>query len=251
MGEKRWTLEAAGLGVIRGGRRVLSGATFSAAPGTFAALRGPNGSGKTTLLRALAGLTPIAEGDARLRSEAGETIALAEDADAFRQQAILAGHLDAVKPALSVRENLSFWTDFYGADPARIDPALERFGLSALAEEPAGWCSAGQKRRVGLARLAVGGRPIWLLDEPTVSLDAASVEALTALIESHCAAGGVVIAATHQDFAAPERQRIDVSALAGRPPGASLSDDASDDDDARPARAASADPFLDGDWKDL
>ncbi len=195
------------LSCVRGGRRVFSDAAFTLAGGEFAALVGPNGSGKSSLLRAVAGLTPIERGDARF----GET-SLREDRDGFQEQVAYVGHLDGVKPSFTVRENLRAWARISG-EPAgpdlerRIDGALERFQLEALDDAPAAICSAGQKRRAGLARLALIARPLWLLDEPTVALDAASNAALGALIDAHRRAGGVILAATHTAFgAAPDRE---------------------------------------------
>lgn len=192
-------LAAEDIAVARSGRLILENVTFAAPAGCFMTLRGPNGSGKTTLLRALAGLAPPLRGALRAGGAA-----LAKDADGYREQILFAGHLDAVKPSLTLSENLTFWLRFYGGEAKAADRAawraLERFGLEELADAPAGRCSAGQKRRLGLARLAAVERRIWLLDEPAVSLDAASVDALTTLIAEHCAAGGVTIAATHQDL---------------------------------------------------
>jgi heme exporter protein A len=176
----------------RAGRLVFEGLDFALRPGEAAALRGPNGSGKSSLLRVLAGLLPPAAGAARL-----DDLDLSRDGEAWRERVALAGHLDAVKPAFTVRENLAAWARYHGAGPDWVDPALERFGLSALAEDPAHWCSAGQKRRLGLARLLVADRPLWLLDEPTASLDAASAEVFAQAVRDHCAAGGLAIAATH------------------------------------------------------
>ena len=207
--------------IARGGRLLLRGVSFTAEAGVFLALRGPNGAGKTSLLRAIAGLAPMAAGAVRL----GQT-SLSEDPEAYREQVLFGGHLDAVKPSLSLRENLSFWMRFYGVEDAerRVEEALARFGLAAMADAPAGHCSAGQKRRLGLARLAATRRPVWLLDEPTVSLDAASVQALSELIAEHCAGGGVAVAATHQAFPIPESRSVDVGVFAPKPEAQGLDD---------------------------
>ncbi|WP_010141082.1 heme ABC exporter ATP-binding protein CcmA, partial [Oceanicola sp. S124] len=143
--------------VARGGLPLLDGVSFALAPGQALILRGPNGSGKTTLLRCLAGLQPARAGQMSFDSES----------------VAYGAHADGLKAQMTVRENLTFWAAVHGLSD--IDPALAAFDLVALEQRLAGMLSAGQKRRLGLARLMVTGRPIWLLDEPTVSLDAASV----------------------------------------------------------------------------
>ncbi len=174
----------------RAGRRVVAPVSFRVPAGAAALLTGPNGVGKSSLLRVLAGLIPPDGGAARLGD-----LALGADPEAWRGGLAYAGHLDAVKPALTVAENLSAWAALYGG--GGVEAALARFGLSRLADMPAGWCSAGQKRRLGLARLLAADRPLWLLDEPTVSLDAASVETLAGAVRQHLAAGGLAVIATH------------------------------------------------------
>ncbi len=175
-------LEVRNLTVQRGGVAVLSGVSFALGAGEAMILRGPNGSGKTTLLRTIAGLQPALSGEVRL----------AADAIAY------AGHADGVKSVLTVAENLAFWAAIYGAPS--IDAALAAFNLGALAARPAQALSAGQKRRLGLARLLVTGRPIWALDEPTVSLDRAAVAMFAAAVRVHLAAGGAALIATHIDL---------------------------------------------------
>ncbi len=192
-------LVVSGLACRLAGRRVFHGAGFRVEPGEAAVLRGPNGSGKSSLIRVLAGLCPAEAGEARFGS-----ILLTRDAEAWRERIALAGHLDAVKPALSVRANLETWARLHGRPAAAVGVALERFGLTAIAEDPAYWCSAGQKRRLGLARLLVTARPIWLLDEPTVSLDARNVAVFAEAVAEHCAAGGIALAATHVDLGLTE-----------------------------------------------
>lgn len=181
-------LTVSDLVVDRGGRRVLDGVGFGVAAGGAVTVTGPNGSGKSTLLRTLAGLVRRLSGEIALHG-AGE--------DGVPEQAHYVGHHDALKPQLTVIENIAFWADVMTG--RRSDPldALARFGLDDLAALPARNLSAGQRRRLTLARLVAIERPVWLLDEPTTAIDAASERALIALIEAHRAAGGLVVAATH------------------------------------------------------
>lgn len=164
----------------RGGVPVLAGVHFTLAAGEALILRGPNGIGKTTLLRAIAGLQPLDSGKVT-----GEHIAYAS-------------HADGVKATLSVRENLTFWADCFGQNG--VDGAMQALNLTDLADRLAGNLSAGQKRRLGLARLLVTGRKVWVLDEPTISLDAASVTLFANLIRDHLASGGAALIATHIDL---------------------------------------------------
>ncbi|MGE3228064.1 MAG: heme ABC exporter ATP-binding protein CcmA, partial [Hyphomicrobium sp.] len=192
-------LHADNLTVERGSRAVISHLSFNVRAGEALLVVGPNGAGKTTLIRTLAGFIAPSAGSITLK---GDT------ADRDRSDGDIAdlchyvGHLTGVKAALTAAENLLFWARYLGADGGeflreRVEAALARFGLLSLADFPAGLLSAGQKRRLGLARLTVASRPIWLLDEPTVSLDATSTDLLAALIEEHLRARGIVIAATH------------------------------------------------------
>jgi len=165
-------------------------------------LRGPNGCGKTTLLRTLAGLQPPLAGRIDLPSEA----------------AAYAGHADGNKAVLSVAENLGFWAALHGRPGSEVVTAIDRMNLTELAERPAGELSAGQKRRLGLARLLVCGRWLWLLDEPTVSLDAASVVLFADVVRAHLAGGGATVIATHIDLGLPEAGVLDLSAFRATPP---------------------------------
>jgi heme exporter protein A len=182
-------LAAYDLSCQRGGRTVFDGLSFSLGPGEALLLTGPNGAGKTSLLRQVAGLLPLAAGRFSLE---GAT----SDAE-LSELCHYVGHLNAVKTAFSVRENLAFWAEFLGEDGASLDRALAAFGLGPLAELPAGLLSAGQKRKLALSRLFAATRPIWLLDEPQVSLDAASVRLLDAAIKDHLATGGIALVASH------------------------------------------------------
>ncbi|TYB81680.1 heme ABC exporter ATP-binding protein CcmA [Maritimibacter fusiformis] len=175
-------LTVEGLSVARGGMPVLEGLTFTLTTGNILILRGPNGSGKTTLLRTLAGLQPPLAG----------RIGLPPEAIAY------GAHADGLKATLSVAENLTFWARVYGTTD--IEPALAQFNLKGLRNRAAHSLSAGQKRRLGLARLLVTGRRFWLLDEPTVSLDQASVGLFADAVRSHVAGGGAALIATHIDL---------------------------------------------------
>lgn len=185
-------LSVSGLAVARGGVRVLEGIAFTLRGGEALILRGPNGAGKTTLLRTLAGLQP---------AEAG-VIAAPPEAIAY------AAHADGIKAVLSVAENLEFWAGVYGT--AGIDAALEGMDLVALRDRRAAHLSAGQKRRLGLARLLVTGRPVWLLDEPTVSLDVASVALFAGVVRRHLSGGGLALIATHVDLGLGEAGVLDL-----------------------------------------
>ena len=181
---------------MRGGRQVFADLSFALRPGEVLVLRGPNGSGKSSLLRLLAGFLAPAAG--RL-AWAGARIA--DDLAAHRARLHYVGHLDAVKSLLTVRENLAFAAALGGTGEGGLEAALEGFDLGALAEVPARHLSAGQKRRLALARLLAGARPLWLLDEPGVGLDAANRARLEAALAAHRAAGGLAVLATHGDVA--------------------------------------------------
>ncbi len=187
------SLSVTDLACARGPAQILAGVTFTVAAGQALILRGPNGAGKTTLLRTLAGLTPPLAG----RIEA--------DPDAIAY----AAHADGLKSALTVEENLRFWASVFGThDPA---PAIEAFNLGPLLDRRAGEMSAGQKRRLSLARLLVTGRPVWCLDEPTVSLDTENVARFAAAVKSHLAQGGSAVIATHIDLGLPEAETLDIT----------------------------------------
>lgn len=185
------------LGCRRGEVEILSGVSFRLAPGQALVLRGPNGSGKTTLLRTLAGLAPAVRG----------RVVAPPESIAY------AGHLDGLKAQLTVAENLAFWAAVFAGGRAAggIDAALDSFSLRALSDRQAQHLSAGQKRRLGLSRLLVTGRMIWLLDEPTVSLDAASVAVFAGMVETHLAAGGMAVMATHIDLGLAGARNFDVT----------------------------------------
>ncbi len=189
------------LAVARAGLPVLEGVSLALAAGEALVLRGPNGIGKTTLLRTVAGLQPPLAG----RIEA------APEAIAY------AAHADGVKSVLTVAENLAFWAAAFGT--SGIAEALRDMNLRELADRRAANLSAGQKRRLGLARLLVTGRPVWVMDEPTVSLDTASVALFAQAVAAHLARGGAALIATHIDLGLPARV-LDVTPFRARPPEA-------------------------------
>ncbi|PUB13186.1 heme ABC exporter ATP-binding protein CcmA [Yoonia sediminilitoris] len=195
----------------RGGLAVLTDVSFDVDAGKALILRGPNGIGKTTLLRTMAGLQPALAG----------SITYPEDEAAY------ASHADGIKSALTVTENLKFWADVHGlSDPTGLETALERFDLTDLRERLGGTLSAGQKRRLGLARLGVIGRKVLFLDEPTVSLDGFSVKLFADWLQNnHLAGGGVAVIATHIDLGidAPE---LDLTPFKADPNAGGGSDEA-------------------------
>lgn len=186
-------LSVTDLACARGPAQVLANVSFSVASGEALILRGPNGAGKTTLLRTLAGLTPPLSG----------TISHEDGAIAY------SAHADGLKTQLSVTENLAFWAAVFGTSD--ISQAIEAFDLGALTNRRAGELSAGQKRRLSLARLLVTGRQIWCLDEPTVSLDAENTARFAAAVEAHLAIGGTAVIATHIDLGLPNARTLDIT----------------------------------------
>ena len=191
-------LAGQGLQCRRAGREVFSGLDFAVAAGEAVAVVGPNGAGKTSLLRLVAGL--LAPSDGKVVLDGGDAeLSVAE-------QAHYLGHRDAMKPALTVMENLGFWAEFLGG--AAADPAacLEAVGLGHAVHLPAGFLSAGQRRRLSIARLLTVKRPIWLLDEPTSALDAGSQKVFAGLMTAHLADGGLIMAATHTPLGIAARE---------------------------------------------
>jgi heme exporter protein A len=182
-------LSASGLGCVRGSRTVFTNLGFDLSSGGALALVGPNGSGKSSLLRLIAGLLRPSAGHIELQGGSTERT--------IPEQAHYLGHLDALKPALTVAENLGFWTRYLREEASPAASALAAVGLGGLTDLPAAYLSAGQRRRLSVARLIAVPRPIWLLDEPTSALDAAGQERLEELMRQHLGTGGVILAATH------------------------------------------------------
>jgi heme exporter protein A len=176
----------------RGGHEILADLSFSVAPKTMLLLRGPNGAGKSTLLMCLAGILRPDEGTIDWQGRDPEAL---PGADMH-----FIGHRPAIKSGLTVRENLGFWADIHGVGPQFVDKALESAGLAHAADFDAAYLSAGQVRRLSLARLIAIPRPIWLLDEPTAALDAQGDQWVAELIEQQVQNGGLVVAATHLDI---------------------------------------------------
>jgi heme exporter protein A len=182
-------LSGRGLRCVRGGREVFCDLDFAVVSGEALAVTGPNGAGKTSLLRLIAGLLALSDGSIDLEGGEGELT--------LPEQTHYLGHRDALKPSLSVSENLSFWGDFLGGEPADPNASLAAVGLDHTAKLPAAVLSAGQRRRLSVARLLCVRRPVWLLDEPTSALDSAGQTMFAGLMREHLARGGLIVAATH------------------------------------------------------
>ncbi|MBI1981137.1 MAG: heme ABC exporter ATP-binding protein CcmA [Methylocystis sp.] len=198
------------LSVSRGGRLILDRLSFSVSSGQALVVSGPNGAGKSTLLRALAGLLPHMAGSIALAGGPSDV--------ELPQQAHYLAHSDGLKSALTVEENLDFWSRYLGQEPdprnRSVDAALAVVGLCRIAGAPVGALSAGQKRRVALARLLVAFRPLWLLDEPLTALDRASREKFAAAMRDHCAEGGLIVAATHEPLGLDEASTLALGSAA-------------------------------------
>lgn len=192
---------------IRGGRTLFADLSFEVAAGETLLLTGPNGAGKTTLIRTIAGLLPPAQGEVRLDDDGAD--------GSPGEHCHYIGHLNAVKASFTVEQSAAFWCRYLGGTPDRTEPALTAFGMARLLDIPVAYLSAGQQRRLGLARVLLAARPIWLLDEPTVSLDDAALDALAAAIRTHRSAGGIVIAATHTPPAFSDARELSLGNAAG------------------------------------
>lgn len=180
---------------IRGERQVLSGTGFAVTSGHALILKGANGAGKSTLLRLMAGLMRPVGG-----SISWDGADISDDPVEHNRRLAYIGHADAVKPALSVMENVAFWAEISGGAAMTATDALAALGIGHLADLPARYLSAGQRRRVTLTRMLTSGAALWLLDEPTTALDADTTDALKTLIEAHLSAGGMAVISTHTDL---------------------------------------------------
>ena len=192
---------------VRGERLVLDGIGFTLGTGEALVLTGPNGSGKSTLLRLMAGLLRPSSG--KLNWGGAD---IADDVGAHGARISYVGHADAVKPALSVMENVAFWADISGSGGHSATAAMQALGIAHLAALPARYLSAGQRRRVALSRMLTSGAVLWLLDEPTTALDAAAAAALGQLIADHRRGGGMVAVSTHGELGLADTRTLDLTA---------------------------------------
>jgi len=201
-------LSAFDLVCVRGGRQVFQNVSFALEAGAALVVSGPNGAGKSSLLRLIAGLIRPSHGRIALAGGDPELT--------IGEQSHYLGHQDALKPSLSVRENLAFWAEFFGAalgqNSSNDMPALAAVGLDGLARLPAAYLSAGQRRRLSLARMVAVARPIWLLDEPTSALDTDAQAMLADLMRAHRAGGGLILAATHGPIGLEGAQELKLGA---------------------------------------
>ncbi|MGB0682110.1 MAG: heme ABC exporter ATP-binding protein CcmA [Magnetovibrionaceae bacterium] len=197
---------------VRGERTIFSSLSFRLEPGGGLVLIGPNGTGKTSLLRVMAGLIKPALGDLTWNGEP-----ISEDPEAHGGRLHYIGHHDAIKPVLSVSENLSFWSKLRGHDLGAVERGLEAFAIPHLMDVPGRFLSAGQRRRATLARLIAAPSPLWLLDEPTTALDKATIKDLERLIQEHRDGGGMVVLSTHADIDMPGATLLDLAEFTHMP----------------------------------
>jgi heme exporter protein A len=197
-------LSAYNLRCVRGGCQVFDNLCLTVEGGQALVVTGPNGAGKSSLLRVIGGLVRVDDGTLTLEGGDPER--------GIGEQAHYLGHLDPLKPSLTARENLLFWVQFLGGGSLKTEGALEQVGLAGLADLPSGYLSAGQRRRLSIARLLSVPRPIWLLDEPTAPLDAAARDDVAALMQAHLAQGGIIVAATHAPIGLDGAQELRLGA---------------------------------------
>ena len=205
-------LVAERLSATRGEDLIFQDISFEVAGGEALVVKGPNGSGKSTLLRVLAGLLPAESGTAKL-------LAAPQPVERLGEACHYLGHRNAMKRELTVDENLVFWKDFFGDFPGRagveVNEAVESVGLGGIAHLPFGYLSAGQQRRMAMAKLLVAWRPVWILDEPTAALDVAAEKMFAGLVTAHLARGGIAIAATHQPLGLEAARELRMTGFAG------------------------------------
>ena len=194
-------LIAENLCLERASQRIIDNVSFELAPGEALIVTGENGAGKSTLLRGIAGLLPIVEGSVSLSGAIEGEV---------REYCHYIGHQNAMKSGLSVRENLDFWQKFCGEPDLSVEDALDEVELLHTIDLPFNYLSAGQKRRVAIARLLVSDRPIWILDEPTSGLDAASVNIFSSLAQAFCESDGILIAATHLPLGIEKAKTLEI-----------------------------------------
>jgi heme exporter protein A len=202
------------LSLERGGRRLFAGLFFEVREGEALVIEGSNGAGKSSLLRAIAGFLPFSDG--RLRHEGGDAQA------SLGEQAHYVGHLDPLRSALTAEENLTFWAVAQGGGAFGVKPALERLGLPHVLDFPVRALSAGQKRRVALARLVIARKAIWLLDEPTSALDVVSQALFANIMQDHLSQGGLIVVATHSHLGIVAARRVRLDAARGVPAGVAM-----------------------------
>lgn len=202
-----------GLVCVRGERTVFRGLDFQLEQGGALVLIGPNGAGKSSLLRMMAGLLRPYEG--RMTWDGEDAL---EDLDEHGARLHYVGHHDAVKPVLSAAENIRFWAELRGGDDGGIQAALAALDIKHLYDVPGRFLSAGQKRRVNLARIIAAPAPLWLLDEPTTALDKATIRRLEQAIQAHRDGGGMVVLSTHADIDMPGAEVLDVARFACKAP---------------------------------
>ena len=191
------------LGAERAGQVIFSQISFELAKGEILILTGANGSGKSTLLRVVTGLLPAFSGTVMIEGMSDE--------DNIPELMHYLGHLNALKPALSIRENLEFWQIYCGMPLMSIDDALAAVALPDIAHLPAGYLSAGQKRRISIAKLLVSYKPIWIVDEPTAALDKQSEKLFADLVADHLKQGGIAIAATHKPLGLAKTKSLNMN----------------------------------------
>lgn len=205
-------LVAEGLSAKRGEDLIFQDISFEIPRGEALVVKGPNGSGKSTLLRVLAGLLPAETGKAKL-------VAAAQPVERLGEACHYLGHRNAMKRELTVDENLVFWKaffgDFSGGAGISVDEAVESVGLGGIVHLPFGYLSAGQQRRMAMAKLLVAWRPVWILDEPTAALDASAEAMFAGLVTTHLARGGIAIAATHQPLGLEGVRELWMTGFAG------------------------------------